>query len=741
MPCFVVLSKTDAISPAERDALITVIDAAFERAGCPPPAAGASAGPHSRLRVCESVADAELAARGLLHASTASAAPIPLFQLSNVTCDGLHSLLGFFAALQPPPASPSPARKSAPPPPAAAVFQLESAINVEGRTVVSGICTSGELVSGDAVLLGPDRSGCFVPAVAASMHVRRLPVPALRAGQLATIRLDAPGGGPLPRSLARRGHVLLLAGAWGREGTPPPLQLPGEEGAAPIRRLASPQHGGARTVGATCLDVSISGAHDSSGSASGQRACPALPLLGQQVTVFCGFLRQAAQVRAVLTGGAAHAATASRGKSRCVVSGSNSSGQLTTRTLHRRGTTTSGGGPAAAAAAGSSAAGLAAVLSLRFLSGPECVRPGAAVLLQLRDRDVGSTAAGGLAAAPAAPPPTYMGGTVLRVYDDARASSAPPTASLRRRMREEPDEQAAAVLPAPRGCGGDAAGGGVGDELLLSDGSFKLLPSLLLPALPSSVSTTAGGEGSAATATSERTSSSSSRRRARSSAGACASSAAGTGAVVPVVADAGAAVSPRRLQAAGGQQPAAQPRRASNTPEQLAAASSPPHAVLRRGSPGGGSTPSSDAGSSLGSPLPGCFSTHAQHSRPVPSPAAPRLAVTLPPGYGEDVASTGGSRDRKPPRLASSSTGALAGAATVTGAGGEAATEAAGSGGFAAAPRSHRAPQRVPRRGAEGRAELSDDDDDDGGGGGGILGMLSKASLHARDHHARSVQL
>lgn len=122
----------------------------------------------------------------------------PIFQVSNVTGDGLPLVKMFLNLLNPR----TPLNSDAP-----AEFQIDETYTVPGvGTVVSGTCLAGTIRMNDTLLLGPDSQGAFVPVVVKGVHRRRLPTREVRGGQTASFALKK-----IKRSQIRKGMVMVAA--------------------------------------------------------------------------------------------------------------------------------------------------------------------------------------------------------------------------------------------------------------------------------------------------------------------------------------------------------------------------------------------------------------------------------------------------------------------------------------------------------------------------------------------------
>jgi len=119
----------------------------------------------------------------------------PIFQISNVTGFNIPLLKSFLNLLS----VRGDYDESEPP-----IFQIDDTYSVPGvGTVVSGTTLQGVVHLNDLLLLGPDQLGNFQPVPIKSIHRKRLPVKAVRAGQTASFSLKK-----VKRQDIRKGMVL-----------------------------------------------------------------------------------------------------------------------------------------------------------------------------------------------------------------------------------------------------------------------------------------------------------------------------------------------------------------------------------------------------------------------------------------------------------------------------------------------------------------------------------------------------
>ncbi|KAG5715927.1 GTP-binding protein 1 [Termitomyces sp. T112] len=124
----------------------------------------------------------------------------PIFQISNVTGNGLDYVRTFLNLL---PSSEADAEKFAVDQPLEfSVTEVWSVPYV--GTVVNGILNSGRAKTGDAVLLGPDSNGNYIPTIIRSMQRKRATVMTAEAGQCVSFALKR-----VLRASVRKGMVLV----------------------------------------------------------------------------------------------------------------------------------------------------------------------------------------------------------------------------------------------------------------------------------------------------------------------------------------------------------------------------------------------------------------------------------------------------------------------------------------------------------------------------------------------------
>ncbi|TPX36155.1 hypothetical protein SmJEL517_g01419 [Synchytrium microbalum] len=126
----------------------------------------------------------------------------PIFQVSNVTGEGLDLLKLFLNILQP--NGRGKYQKDQP-----TEYSISDLFSVPGvGTVVSGTVNSGIVHVGDTLLLGPDSAGHFQPTIVKSIQRKRVNVPCASAGQSASFALKK-----IKRAAIRKGMVMLSRNA------------------------------------------------------------------------------------------------------------------------------------------------------------------------------------------------------------------------------------------------------------------------------------------------------------------------------------------------------------------------------------------------------------------------------------------------------------------------------------------------------------------------------------------------
>jgi len=130
----------------------------------------------------------------------------PIFEVSNVTGDGLDLLRAFLNLLMP-----GRKRRDAEP----TRFQIDDTFTVPGiGTVVSGSVTAGRIAAGDTLLLGPSSVNTFVPTQVRTIERHRLPVGSVRSQEMATLALRKTDRAAVRRGMVMVAPALKPRGAW-----------------------------------------------------------------------------------------------------------------------------------------------------------------------------------------------------------------------------------------------------------------------------------------------------------------------------------------------------------------------------------------------------------------------------------------------------------------------------------------------------------------------------------------------
>lgn len=131
----------------------------------------------------------------------------PIFCISNVTGEGLPLLKSMLSRL--------PSRLQCSglfrPPTAPVEFHLDSVYNVTGVGIVAGgLVRSGRIRQNQQLLLGPDKSGQFIPVMVRTIHHMRTPVEFVESGMHCALALKTlQKKGALKKTSFRKGMVML----------------------------------------------------------------------------------------------------------------------------------------------------------------------------------------------------------------------------------------------------------------------------------------------------------------------------------------------------------------------------------------------------------------------------------------------------------------------------------------------------------------------------------------------------
>ncbi|KAJ1664157.1 hypothetical protein IW140_004272 [Coemansia sp. RSA 1813] len=195
VPVFVVITKIDMCPPSVLDTTLKQLTKVLRSSGC--------------RKIPLAVNDRRAA---LMAASRfVSQRVCPVFQVSNVTGEGIDNLLTFLNILQL-----SHARRRATSTKEGDVqdtnnksalplrYDINETFNVPFvGTVVSGVLAAGEVRVGDSVWLGPDFHGAFVATTIKGIHRKRVEVESAQAGQSVSLALRK-----ISRQLVRNGMVI-----------------------------------------------------------------------------------------------------------------------------------------------------------------------------------------------------------------------------------------------------------------------------------------------------------------------------------------------------------------------------------------------------------------------------------------------------------------------------------------------------------------------------------------------------
>ncbi|KAJ1800963.1 hypothetical protein LPJ59_000673 [Coemansia sp. RSA 2399] len=183
VPVFVVITKIDMCPPDILDATLKQLTKVLRSSGCRKIPLAANDRPSALMAASRFV----------------SQRVCPVFQVSNVTGEGIDNLLTFLNILQPPHARRRAAQKDEGGGGAQDAndkrnlplrYDISETFNVPFvGTVVSGVLSAGEVRVGDNVWLGPDFQGAFVATTIKGIHRKRVEVESAQAGQSVSLAL------------------------------------------------------------------------------------------------------------------------------------------------------------------------------------------------------------------------------------------------------------------------------------------------------------------------------------------------------------------------------------------------------------------------------------------------------------------------------------------------------------------------------------------------------------------------
>ncbi|KAI9030371.1 GTP binding protein [Hyaloraphidium curvatum] len=186
LPVFVVVTKTDMAPKNVLESTLKQLHKILKSSGC------------RKLPMAVNSMDDVL----LVSSNFVSERICPIFQVSNVTGEGLPLLKAFMNVIH----SNTRGKYDASKP---AEFHITDTFSVPGvGTVVSGTVMSGIVHLGDTLMLGPDSTGQFVPTQVKSIQRKRVNVPTASAGQSASFALKR-----VKRKDIRKGMVMISKSA------------------------------------------------------------------------------------------------------------------------------------------------------------------------------------------------------------------------------------------------------------------------------------------------------------------------------------------------------------------------------------------------------------------------------------------------------------------------------------------------------------------------------------------------
>jgi GTPase len=181
IPMFVVITKIDLCPLPVKEATINQLTKILKSSGC------------RKIPIFVNYLDDVI----MSATSFVSERICPVFQISNVTGEGLDLLKSFLNLIHSAP------RKYDVKQPAE--FIVTDNFSVPGvGTVVSGTLMQGTVAAGDSLYLGPDSSGQFIPVQVKSLQRKRVNIPVAHAGQSVSFALKK-----IKRSSLRKGMYLL----------------------------------------------------------------------------------------------------------------------------------------------------------------------------------------------------------------------------------------------------------------------------------------------------------------------------------------------------------------------------------------------------------------------------------------------------------------------------------------------------------------------------------------------------
>jgi GTPase len=128
----------------------------------------------------------------------------PIFCVSNVTGEGIGQLRKFIGELK----TRTSYLSNFKPPSDKCEFLIDGTFNVKGiGLVISGILTSGKVIVGQNLMLGPDRKGDFKQVTVKSIHYKRTPCNEITSGNTCCFHIKSKES--IKQSDLRKGMILL----------------------------------------------------------------------------------------------------------------------------------------------------------------------------------------------------------------------------------------------------------------------------------------------------------------------------------------------------------------------------------------------------------------------------------------------------------------------------------------------------------------------------------------------------